>query len=325
MRFSGFFVVSSLVFSTLALPAPDFAAQLNALSAKVDTVTTQVQNFDGTASQFDSVHMAALSLAQSASSTNDALKPYPSFTATESAINIAASSVLIDSVGMLADALIAKKPAFAKIPGGIATVHDDARNVTVPAFKLVQGLIDRIPNGDLPKAHDLQKQATTNLALPAVNFVPQLTNVSKKLDSLTAQTNAFPSTGGTVDEALNIYGTGVLLRASLGRYTRDLGHFPVFNEVDSRANIKAITKEESSAEASINALVAKKDAFKNLPGTPNVLEVFIRELEVSSSASEVFHDMLIAHTYPTHVQEAKALRDKLTKKFKSAVAALKSG
>ncbi|KAG6889525.1 hypothetical protein C0995_000407 [Termitomyces sp. Mi166 len=176
MRFSGFFVISSLVFSALALPAADFSAQLSALSAKVNAVTTQAKNFDGTSAKFNNFHTTALSLAQAVSSANDALNvlnpvssghqsgSYPAFTAAESSANIAASSALVGNVGQLADTLIDKKPAFAKIPNGVATVRNDAASVADPAFKLVQGLINRTPTGDVPKAKALQNLADAHFA-----------------------------------------------------------------------------------------------------------------------------------------------------------------
>ncbi|KAG6867459.1 hypothetical protein C0993_002526 [Termitomyces sp. T159_Od127] len=163
----------------------------------------------------------------------------------------------------------------------------------------------------------------SGLALPLINFVPVLDDVRHKVGELTAQIDAFPSRGGTFDEAIKIHGSGVLLRASLGQYTRDLYHYPMFNEADSRANMKAAKKLESTSEASLHAIIAKKAAFKNVSGERDVLAIIVQDVEAAASATEAFNDMLIERTDPSYVPEAKALRDRLARKFRSTVTALK--
>ncbi|KAG6888073.1 hypothetical protein C0992_009729, partial [Termitomyces sp. T32_za158] len=60
----------------------------------------------------------------------------------------------------------------------------------------------------------------------------------------------------------------------------------MFNEAESRANMKALKKLESSSEASLDAIIAKKAAFKNVSGDVDVMAILVEDVKNSASASE---------------------------------------
>ncbi|KAG6867105.1 hypothetical protein C0993_006809 [Termitomyces sp. T159_Od127] len=163
MRFSGIFVVSSLIASAFALPTADFTPKLKALTDLVKTSTVQVKNFDGSISQFSDIDAGAQMLAKATMASNMALMTFPPFNQVESSANLVASEALVSGIESLSDSLIDKKPAFKKI-GKVAAVENDARAVAGPAFSLMQGLIERTPAGDKPKAKELQQRAINKFA-----------------------------------------------------------------------------------------------------------------------------------------------------------------
>ncbi|KAG6888072.1 hypothetical protein C0992_009728 [Termitomyces sp. T32_za158] len=163
MRFSGIFVASSLIVSAFALPAADFSPKLKALTDLVKMSTTQVKGFDGSMAQFNNIDMGAQALAKATMATNVALQQYPPFNQGESSANLVASDALVSGIEALSDSLIEKKPAFKKI-NKVAAVENDARAVAGPAFMLVNGLIARTPEGDKPKAMELQQRAVNKFA-----------------------------------------------------------------------------------------------------------------------------------------------------------------
>ncbi|KNZ81174.1 hypothetical protein J132_02371 [Termitomyces sp. J132] len=123
-----------------------------------------------------------------------------------------------------------------------------------------------------------------------------LDDVRHKLDSITAKINAFPSRGGTFEEAIEIHGSGVLLRVDMGEYTRDLYRFHTFDKAESQDNMKAAKRLERSSEKSLEA-IAKMS------------------MQIMMALTD--------RTYPQLVPEAEALGDRLAKKFTAAIAALK--
>ncbi|KAG6878857.1 hypothetical protein C0992_007120 [Termitomyces sp. T32_za158] len=136
---------------------------------------------------------------------------------------------------------------------------------------------------------------SSSLALPLNSFVSVLDDVRHQVSNLTAQINAFPSIGGTFDQALVAYRLRcvVLLWADLAEYHQ---HYPMFNEAESRANMKALRKLESTSEASLDAILAKKAAFKDVKGDEDVMAILTEDVKDYASASESFNNGLIART-----------------------------
>ncbi|KAG5339395.1 hypothetical protein C0989_004418 [Termitomyces sp. Mn162] len=143
----------------------------------------------------------------------------------------------------------------------------------------------------------------SGVALPAISAVYMLDDVRHKLDSITAKINAFPSRGGTFEEAIEIHRSGVLLRVDMGEYTRDLYRFHTFDKAESQDNMKAAKRLERSSEKSLEAIVAKKHAFKNVHANHDVLAIITQDVEAAASASDSFNRALTDRTYVCTIHE----------------------
>ncbi|KAG6882960.1 hypothetical protein C0992_010187, partial [Termitomyces sp. T32_za158] len=60
--------------------------------------------------------------------------------------------------------------------------------------------------------------------------------------------------------------------------------------------MKALKKLESTSEASLDAIISKKAAFKNVSGDVDVMPILVEDVKNSASASESFNNGLIART-----------------------------
>ncbi|KAG6851322.1 hypothetical protein C0991_009379 [Blastosporella zonata] len=165
----------------------------------------------------------------------------------------------------------------------------------------------------------LSSLIVSGFATPAADFVKQIKALSTELSGLTTVVNEVPAKNGLA-QALKAYAAARHLNRSLADSTKELlvtgfEALTSFSETESSANLAAAKDLEVIAEASLDAILAKKDAFNAM----SVLSIVRGEIKNLGAATQSWEDALIDHTFKAHLAAGTALRDKLSHKFDATI------
>ncbi|KAF9457631.1 hydrophobic surface binding protein A-domain-containing protein [Collybia nuda] len=148
-----------------------------------------------------------------------------------------------------------------------------------------------------------------------------IANISTSLNTVDASINAFPTSGGTLAQALAIHNNAVALGTPLGQGTTDTqGTAGPISESDGRTILTSVEALEPVIDDALTKIAARKAAFQALPigGIPALVKQDINNL---CSQTATFETALIA-LCPTDLQgEATALKNRIDAACAAAIAA----
>ncbi|KAJ7200167.1 hydrophobic surface binding protein [Mycena pura] len=134
--------------------------------------------------------------------------------------------------------------------------------------------------------------------------------------------NAFPLTGGSVDDALAIHTDATTLISAVNTATGDAQAAGTLSEADGRA-ILAGTPSLEPLLGALQGVVAKKPAFDALP-ISDIDAIILQDLETLQSSLDAFGDALVNDFPADLVAEATELKDSIDNAFAPAIAAYSS-
>ncbi|KAF5383285.1 hypothetical protein D9615_004803 [Tricholomella constricta] len=168
----------------------------------------------------------------------------------------------------------------------------------------------------------LASLVASSFASTVADIQADIADISTKLTTLDNSIAAFPSTGGTLSQALAIHSNAVTLGKSIDQGTTDVNDVDPkpFSDEDGRAILDSFTALEPTINNALIGIVDKKAALEALPvgGIPALVKQDLSNLSASTAALE---DALIAAAPESIVDEAIALKERIDAAFATAIAA----
>ncbi|KAF5324078.1 hypothetical protein D9619_011222 [Psilocybe cf. subviscida] len=147
-----------------------------------------------------------------------------------------------------------------------------------------------------------------------------IATIGKQLNSLDASIKAFPTSGGTLPQALSVHTDAVAVVGALKTATTDINANDVFNTPNAQTILTSITNLLPTIKDALDGVVAKKPAFAALP-VGNIPPLILLDLKSLQGNTSDFCTALDSRV-PASVQPSVInLRDDILKEFAPAVAA----
>lgn len=144
-------------------------------------------------------------------------------------------------------------------------------------------------------------------------------HISSQLRAMHAMLDAFPTTGGSLIQAIAIHAEAVNLVSTIDRGTSHVKAVPLpVSDADGRALLALVKALEPAVISALDSLVAKKETALSITG----VITFVRQDLANLNASAVALENAMIMAAPANiVPEASALKKKVDTALANAIAA----
>ncbi|KAK7034600.1 hypothetical protein VNI00_012231 [Paramarasmius palmivorus] len=147
-----------------------------------------------------------------------------------------------------------------------------------------------------------------------------IANIATQVTSLNNAIQAFPSSGGSLANALAIHNSAVSLDTAVKKATTDVQATDPFSDADSADILASVEAIEPTIESALTGIVEKKPAFDALP-IGGVSALVRQDLNNLNTDTLALADSLIAKASAGTVDQANTIKSNIASAFATAIAA----
>ncbi|KAI0321396.1 hydrophobic surface binding protein [Amylostereum chailletii] len=160
----------------------------------------------------------------------------------------------------------------------------------------------------------------TPLKRDATTVESDIASISSQVSTLDAAITAFPSTGGSLVNALAIHTDATNLDTTVKSATTDTTGSAAFTETEGNTILTAIQALQPLITTTLSDIVAKKPAFDGLP-IGGISALVLQDLKSLSTDTAAFETALIAKAPADLQAQSQTVSDTINAAFTSAIAA----